>query len=96
MTKGPHLRWRRWLVFLTGVLTILNLIIAYTPGLDNSGWGKVAQVGWGQGLPLGAACFAAFIAIFSNLENLYKFLDRPRGFRDAREVLLDAAVDLEV
>lgn len=93
--RESHIRWRKKIVVLTGVLAIVNLIIAYAAGIDELDAFPRIDVIVKQGIPLGAAVFAAVIAILSNLENLYKFPDRAQGFRDAREILLDAAVELE-
>ena len=93
--RESHIRWRKRIVILTGALAIVNLMIAFTAGLGELDWFPGVDFIVKQGIPLGAAVFAAVIAILSNLENLYKFPDRAQGFRDAREILLDAAVNLE-
>lgn len=80
-------RWRRWITVLAGMLAILNILVAYTTTLQK----EIFPL-----LPLLAAVFASVIAIFSNLENLYKYADRAEAFGDVREISLNAAREYEM
>jgi hypothetical protein len=88
--SAAHLRWRKRLVWLSGTLAIMNVVLAFTSDVNNWDISRPLYIVI-RILPLVAAVFAAFIAIMSNLESIYKPLERAQAFREVREILLNAA-----
>lgn len=86
--NASHVTWRQRMIWLTGSLAALNVLVAYFASLDreNSSWPYVLL----RALPLIAAVYATFIAIISSLENLHRYHERAQGFREARDLLLGA------
>ena len=83
--------WRIWIISLTGVLAVLNLLIAYAtpaaldPALNIAFWLLLSRY-----LPIATALFAAIVAIFATLEGFHKYRDRAQSFHEVRDLLLDA------
>ncbi|MDP6667300.1 MAG: hypothetical protein QF357_07860, partial [Dehalococcoidia bacterium] len=82
-----HRRWRWIIIIFTGVVVIMNLVVAYsvnnTP--DSSSFGSLAL-----NLSIAAAVAAAILAILANLENFSNPLERAHGFRESRELFVAA------
>jgi hypothetical protein len=80
--------WRRRLILGTGVVAIVNLLAAHHvsdkyPHLIH--WNWVA--------PIVAAVLAAVVTILASLESFYNFSERAQGYRESRDVFLDAGRD---
>lgn len=80
-------QWRRNMIWATGGVAILNLLVAF----EWSGSTAGGDEGITKVLSLIAAIYAALLVIFSNLENFWNYADRAKVHREARELLLDAA-----
>lgn len=91
--KKSYTRWRWLMVWLTGTLAVGNVILASISRQEFKERFWPFMQDW---LPLIVAIYAAVIAIFANLHSLYNHLERAQGFREARELFLDAHRDYEM
>lgn len=84
-----HARWRKWMIWATGGLAIVNLLAAYKPGSTEplALWGYLSLV---------AAVYAAVLAILHNLETFHGHASRAQAYRKTRELFLDAYRDLSM
>jgi hypothetical protein len=80
--------WRVSLILLTGGLAILNILAARKwDGATLFG----ASLSWADAvLPGLAAVYAAFLAIFTNIESYFNYADQKATSRLSRELFLDA------
>ena len=88
--------WKDFLVWVAGSLAVLNVTMTFTQGIhvdenDIPWYGYVFKA-----LPLLAAVWAAFIAIFTNLESAAGFGRRAQAFREGRELFVDVAREGEL
>ncbi len=85
------------LIWLTGVLAGLNVIIAFVSSSKESGelsseiFKFVAVY-----LPVVAALWAAVLAVLSNVDSFHKYLERAQAFKEARELFLDTYREFEM
>jgi hypothetical protein len=82
-------RWRLWLIVLTGLLALLNVLATSWPdaldGKDVRGY-----------ISFAAAIYAVLLALGTNLESYSNFADKKLGARDSRELYLDAYREFEM
>jgi len=80
-----HVYWRRTLIVGTGFVAIVNLLAAND---------KVTS--WsGETFSVVAAVLAVILAILANLESFYNAAEKAEGYRQSRELFLDAARDYD-
>lgn len=87
-----HVTTRRRMILLGGLLALLNVLIAFSA----SGETLADSVNWTKWLSLIAALYASALAIYSSIENLHGFAGRAQGFREVRELFLNAARKYEM
>lgn len=80
--------WRRRLIIGTGAVAIVNLLAAHKVP---DKFPHLAHLNWV--VPIVAAVLAAVLAILASLESFYNFSERAQGYRESRDVFLDAGRD---
>jgi hypothetical protein len=80
-----HIYWRRTVIVGTGVVAVANLLAA-NRGIREFCHGVA---------PILAAVFAAMLAILANLESFYNAAEKAQGYRESRELFLDAAREFD-
>jgi hypothetical protein len=89
--SSRHGLWRRLIIICTGVVAVVNLFAANL-GVTNWIADKTHESTSSSNiLPLAAAVAALFLTVLANLESFYNFADRAQGYRESRELFLDAA-----
>jgi hypothetical protein len=83
-----YVLWRRALIVVTGTVAILNTIGAFLAAKQVPT--DTSTSAWTQNFAVMVAVVAGMAAILSNLESFGKYLERSHGYREAREIFLDA------
>lgn len=84
LTKN-HTYWRRIMIIGTGVVAVVNLLAA----------NDKVTVWFGESFSVAAAVLAVILAILANLESFYNAAEKAQGYRQTRELFLDAARDYD-
>jgi hypothetical protein len=80
-----HSGWRRAVIIGTGVVAVVNLLVA---NKRISGWSP-------DYAPIVPAVIAVVVAILANLESFYNALERAQAYRESRELFLDVAREFD-
>ena len=86
-----HLLWRWGVIIGAGAVAIVNLTAAFITGGDVNTliWFKVKDLD--QWVSIGAAVLAALLVTATNLENFTNASEKAQGYRESRDLFLDAA-----
>jgi hypothetical protein len=80
-----HIWWRRTVIAGTGVVAVVNIVAA-----NRSMKELTAGI-----ISVAAAVVAAVLSIIANLESFYNAAEKAQGYRESRELFLDAARDFD-
>jgi hypothetical protein len=84
--RKVHHRWRYTAIIGTGCLACLNFLAAQQDLVKQWGWVVVPKV---------AAIAALILAVLANLEAFGNSAERAQGYRESRELFLDAAQEFD-
>lgn len=97
--SNKHIHWGKKMMWLTGGIAIINVVLFYTSGQGQTDFPEdqypIIRLLFAL-LPLFAAVYAAFIAIFGKLDTLQNYFDRAQANREVREVFLNEARKYEM
>lgn len=89
--SNSHTRWRRMVIAGTGVVAISAVMAAIVVSRGQSL--AFAYSFWSA---VGAAVLAALLAVLANLENFSNSAERAQGYRESRELFVDAAREFQL
>lgn len=83
-----YLRWRKIVIWCTGLMPALNIIVAYTVGMKE-------KPGFWIYFSIMVAIYATILAIFTNLENFHNYSSKAQQYLELRDEFLDARREFE-